>query len=469
MKPIQPKIGILALTLELYETLAPGVRENREQWLRRDVLPVLSRFVEVEFQSAVFSGSGIRAEVNRLEQAGVDAIVVIFLTYAPSQLAIAPLQSACVPLLIWNIQELFGVDESYDQDALLENHGVHGTQDLANVLVRCGVPFEFATSHIGDSNACGVVVDFAFAAFAKRQISLSRFGLLGTAFPGMGDFAVDTTQWVSQFGCDWTALPIEEYIHRAERMDEEKVIALIRDYQNSYDISGDVTKADLSQTARAELAVRSLVEENGLSGFAFLFTSLGDDERTSTVPFVAASRMMADGYGFGGEGDLISAMATRMFHLLNPPVSFSEIFTIDYRGNALFFSHMGEANVAMARKDRKIPLVARPTPITRTQNGQLALITVFEPGTATLAALVQCRNRWKLITALMHIDDFGPLPSLCVPHAKVRVSGDVRQFLTDYAKHGGTHHNALLTGDARARLRTLAVLTKMDYVELNGR
>ena len=463
MKPQQPKIGILALTLELYETLAPGVRENREQWLRRDLLPVLSRFVEVEFQSAVFSGSGIRAEVNRLEQAGVDAIFVIFLTYAPSQLAVVPLQSARVPLLIWNIQELFGVGENYDLNALLENHGVHGTQDLANVLVRCGVPFEYVTTHIEDSNACDEVVDFAYAAFAKRQISLSRFGLLGTAFPGMGDFAVDTTQWVSKFGCDWTTLPIEEYIHRAGTMSDEKVLSLVRDYQNSYDIDANVTQEDLNQTARAELAVRSLVEENGLAGFSFLFTALGDDERTSTVPFVAASRMMADGYGFGGEGDLISAMAVRMFHLLSPPVSFSEIFTTDYQGNALFFSHMGEANAAMARKDRKIPLVARPTPITRTQNRQLALITVFEPGTATLAALVQCRNRWKLITALVQIEDFGPLPSLCVPHAKVRVNGDVRKFLTDYAKAGGTHHNALLMGDARARLRTLAVLTDMDY------
>ncbi|MCL2118545.1 MAG: hypothetical protein FWH27_08990 [Planctomycetaceae bacterium] len=468
MKPTRPKIGILALTLELYETLAPGVRENREQWLRRDVIPVLSRSVEVEFQSAVFSGSGIREEVNRLEQADVGAILVIFLTYAPSQLAIAPLQSLRVPLLIWNIQELFGVGESYDQNTLLENHGVHGTQDLANVLVRCGVPFEYVTSHIGDSNACGEVVDFAYAAFAKRQIAQSRFGLLGTAFPGMGDFAVDTTQWVSKFGCDWTTLPIEEYIHHAEKMDEEKVLALIRDYQNSYDIAADVTKADLSQTARAELAMRLLVEENGLAGFTYLFTALGDDERTSTMPFVAASRMMADGYGFGGEGDLISAMATRMFHLLHPPVSFSEIFTIDYRGNALFFSHMGEANTAMAGKDRKIPLVARPTPITRTQNRQLVLVTVFEPGTATLAALVQCRNRWKLITALVQTENFRPLPTLCVPHTKIRVHGDVRKFLTDYAKAGGTHHNAILTGDVRARLRTLAVLTDMDYAELNG-
>jgi len=466
MKTQQPKIGILALTLELYETLAPGVREDREQWLHRDVLPALARFVDVEFQSAVYSASGIRAEVNRLEQSGVDAIAVMMLTYAPSELAVAPLKSTRVPLIVWNIQELFAVDENYDADALLKNHGVHGTQDLANVLVRCAVPFEYVTSHMQDANACEEVVDFTYAAFARRQIALSRFGLFGTAFPGMGDFAVDTMQWGAQFGCGWTTLSIEEYIHRAETMGDQQVRALVNDYQNSYDIASDITEADLDQTARAELALRSLVDENHLAGFTYLFTSFGDDERTSTVPFVAASRMMAEGYGFGGEGDLISTMATRMFHLLRPPVSFSEIFTTDYGGNAVFLSHMGEANVAMARKDRKPPLVARPAPITRTKNRQLALVTTFEPGDATLAALVQCRNGWRLITALIQIEDYGPLPSLCSPHSKAKVPGDVRQFLTDYAKAGGTHHNALFVGDARAKLRVLATLTNMDYVEL---
>ena len=75
-----------------------------------------------------------------------------------------------------------------------------------------------------------------------------------------------------------------------------------------------------------------------------------------SLPFVAASRLMAEGIGFGGEGDLIAAAATAFFNWLNPPASFSEIFTIDFAGDSLFMSHMGEANVGMARRDRKVPL-----------------------------------------------------------------------------------------------------------------
>lgn len=463
--PTKPKLGILALTLELYETLSPGVREYREKWLRDVVVKKLGQYVDVEFRNAVFTRRDMDSEVDRLEQAGIDAICVVFLTYAPSQLVLPALKNAKRPIIVWNIQDLFGVDAHYDDQALIANHGVHGTQDLANVLVRCEVDFEYVTTHIDDPDSCKEVTDFCFAASAKRKIAASRFGILGKEFPGMGDFAFDATQWIAKFGCEWTILPIEKYITYAEQADESRAAELAREYQSLYATAPDVGMPDLIHAARAELSLRSLMEEYRLDGFTFLFTALGDDSRTSTVPFVGTSRLMAEGFGFGGEGDLISVMATRMLHHLCPPVTFSEIFTTDYRGNALFFSHMGEMNVAMARRDRKVSLVARPGPITRTLNRQLALVTSLEPGHATLAALVQTAKRWKIITASMEIEDFPPLASMCVPHFKARVS-DVRHFLTRYAKEGGTHHNMVCFGDARPRLQCLAGLIDADYVDI---
>ena len=161
---------------------------------------------------------------------------------------------------------------------------------------------------------------------------------------------------------------------------------------------------------------------------------------------------------------MIAAAATTLFNWLQPPSSFSEIFTIDFAGNSVFMSHMGEANVAMARRDRKVPLVARPTPITRTRDRQLALVTSFEPGPATFAALtLGPANRWRIIVSPVTIEDYGPLPSLCVPHFKIRPAGDVRPFLTAYANAGGPHHNAVCFGDARRRLEMAAALIGADY------
>jgi L-arabinose isomerase len=67
----------------------------------------------------------------------------------------------------------------------------------------------------------------------------------------------------------------------------------------------------------------------------------------------------------------------------------------------------------------------------------------------------------------MRIDDFGPLASLCVPHFKLLPEGDVRDWLTAYAKAGGPHHNAVCFGDARPRIRAAARLLNADYCEVD--
>src|SRR5512135_2709090 len=95
---LRPKVGLLGLTLELYETLAPGLRGQREQWLRRDILPALAGAgVDVIFDRAVFKREEIDSAVARFETAGADAILVILLTYSPSQLALPALKRTRLP------------------------------------------------------------------------------------------------------------------------------------------------------------------------------------------------------------------------------------------------------------------------------------------------------------------------------------------------------------------------------------
>jgi L-arabinose isomerase len=463
----RPKVGLVALTLELYETLAPGLRASREAWLRRAVIPALQRQVEVLFPGAVFRREDIDVSVAQIEAAQADAILVILLTYAPSQLALPALQRTHLPIAIWNTQELLAIDQSFTVATMIDNHGVHGTQDLANVLTRAGVPFRYVTCHTRDDQGLAELGDFFAAAAAVRRLHVARIGLLGYPFPGMGDFAVDTTHLLTTLGCSWAMLSVEDYSKRAGTASPAEVTKLVAEYRRSYDVAPDVTGADLDSTARVELALRGMVADQRLDALTCQFLAFGDDERTPTVPFVAASRLMAEGIGFAGEGDLIAAAATAFLNWLNPPASFSEMFTIDFAGNRVFLSHMGEANVAMARRDRKVPLVARPTPITRTRDRQLALVTSFEPGSATLAALtLGPGGKWRLITAPVTIDDFGPQPEFCVPHFMLKPAGDVRRFLTGYAEAGGPHHNAVCFGDARRRLRMAAGMLGADYIEI---
>ena len=465
---MRPKVGLLALTLDLYETLLPELRASREAWLRRAVIPALQNEADILFTRAVSRREDIEAAVGEFEAAHVDALLVILASYSPSQLALPALQRTRLPIVIWNTQELRAVDQAFTLANMIDNHGVHGTQDLANVLTRSGVRFHYVTSLDNDPEGLKELGDFFAAAAAVNRLRSARIGSLGYPFPGMGDFAVDTTHLAATLGCSWMNLTVEDYIKRAAAAPAAEVARLVADYRQDYEVAPDLTETDLALTARAELALRGMIAEHRLDALTYQFMAFGDDERTPTLPFVAASRLMAEGIGFGGEGDLIAAAATAFFNWLQPPASFTEIFTIDFAGESLFLSHMGEANTALARRDRKIPLVARPAPITRTQGRQLALVTSFEPGPATIAALtLGPRGKWRVIAAAATLEDYGPLPGFCVPHSKLKpASGDVRQFLSAYATAGGPHHNAVLFGDARPRLRFAADLLGADYCEI---
>lgn len=465
-KPIRPKVGVLALTLELYETLAPKLRDGRQKWLRQSVLPALRPLADVVFDQAVYTRADIDLAVARLERAGVDAILVLLLTYSPSQLALPALKRTPLPILVWNTQELYAVDDSFTAAAMTDNHGVHGTQDLCNVLLRSGAKFHYVTSHLRDVGALAEIGDFLQAAAAVNRLRRARLGILGYPFPGMGDFAVDTTHLAATLGCQVDQLSLEDYILRAAAAPKPQVAAIVRQYRAQYAVAKGVTAADLDATARVELALRGMVKDRKLDGLTYQFLAFGQDERTPTVPFVAASRLLAEGVGFGGEGDVIAAAGTCLLNALAAPASFTEIFTIDFQGNALFMSHMGETNVAMAPKGRKVSLVARPGPITRTRGRQLTLVAGVASGPATFFALTQGpANRWRLIAAPVDVEDWGPL-AIEVPHFKMRPRGDVRNFLTDYANAGGPHHGAICFGDAMRRLELAAKILDADFVEI---
>ncbi len=463
----RPRIGLLALTLELYERLAPELRAGRERWLRERVLPALAPAAEVRFGRAVARRDDIDRVVAEYEAEQLDALLVMHLTYSPSELALPALKRTRLPILVWNTQELAGIDGGFENGAMLENHGVHGTQDLCSVLVRSGVPFEYVTSHLADPDGLKAVFHFSTAAAAVARLRRTRLGLLGYPFPGMGDLAVDAAHLAATLGCQCQPLSLPEYHRRAAAADGALVEDLKTEYRNTYELADDLTDADLDAAARAETALRSLAADHRLDALSYQFLAFGEDDRSVTLPFVAVSRMMSEGVGFAGEGDVVGAAGTWLLGRLQPPASFTEIFTIDFAGNGLTLSHMGEANVAMARRDHRVPLVARPQPIVPTRARQLALVTSFEPGPATLCALTMGpAGRWRLIASYLDIEDFGPLPGMCVPHCKVVNHRDVRDWLTAYAKAGGPHHHAICFGDAREKIRLTARLLGAEYHEV---
>ncbi len=463
----KPRVGLLGLTLDFYEKYDPALRISREKFVREKVIPALATVAEVRFDGALFTADAVEKTIRGYEASDVDVLLVILLTYSPSLISSPSLKRTRLPIIIWNVQELWAIDEKYGDKELEENHGVHGTFDLCNALNRAEVPYAYMTSHLNDGAAIRGLDALLRAGYATSRLRRARLGLLGYPFPGMGDFGLDTTHMANTLGCQWQSISLSEYHQRAASASANFVMALVEEYRRTYELAHQVTEDDLGAAARSELAMRGLVRDYRLDAYSYQFLAFGEDERTETLPFVATSRLLGEGIGFGGEGDLISAAYSAVMHWLQPPASFSEVFTIDFAGNAVLLSHMGEAGVGYARKDAPVRLVKRPSPIVPIRGNQLALVFGYEAGPATLTALtLGAGQRWRIIAAPITMEEFGPLKHMAEPHAKARPAGDVRDFLTAYATAGGPHHLAVCKGDARSKLIALARFIDADYVEI---
>ena len=226
------------------------------------MIPALQPHADVLFEAAVFRREDIESAVAQLRNRRVPMrSLVVLLTYSPSQLALPALQRTRLPLVIWNTQELLAVDQSFtvaahDRQPRRARHA--GSGQCADAQPA----FASTTSPVPSDDPQGLdeLGDFFAAAAAVRRLRSARIGLLGYPFPGMGDFAVDTTHLAATLGCSWTNLTVEDYIQRAA------AAAALRTWRgwwpstgHSYDVAADVTDADLEATARAELAVRGMV------------------------------------------------------------------------------------------------------------------------------------------------------------------------------------------------------------------
>lgn len=466
MTDYRPKVGLLGLTLEFYESLAPAIRHERDAWVRRDVLPALEPHARVEFSGAVFKADDIEARIREFEASGCEVILVILLTYSTSHSSLQALQFARLPILIWNTQELYAITPQFGSKELTANHGVHGTFDLANVLVRAGVRFEYVTSHLRDSGAMDELARLLRAASAVTQLRRMRLGVLGHAFPGMGDFGVDLTHLRSSLGPVVETITMNEYKDVLGSLKPGAARELAAQYRQAYRVDANVADPMLEAAARAELGLRELIRRYQLDAYSYQFLAFGKDRTAETIPFIGACRLMAEGVGFGGEGDVIAAAFNGVLNRLSAPAGFSEIFTIDFGHNGLLLAHMGEANPAMAWKDHPIRLRQRGE-LVKVTDGQLVLTFNYQPGPVTLAVLhLGANQRWGILASLMDFPEALPFPEAETPQAMIKPRIDVRDWLTAYAKAGGPHHLAVAHGDTRAALKSLAGWIGADYREI---
>jgi L-arabinose isomerase len=464
----RPQIGLLGIMQELYDDMVPGITDRQSAYAA-EVAAALAGVADVTFLRPARNREEIESITHELVAHGVDGIAIVMLTYGPAMRTVRALEDARVPLLLANIQPQRSITADWTMDDLTYNQGIHGAQDQANALVRSGLPFSVLTGDWRSDRFATGFGDWARAAQAVTALRRTKVALLGYPMNGMGDILPDLNALLRRLGVMVVAEDLGGLVTRIEAVSDDELGAQLAADRERFEVAADLPPQGHAYAARMELAIRGLLKERGYAGFTFHFDSFGGDGRFRQLPLLAASNLMADGYGFAAEGDVNTAALMCAAHVLSGDgvgAHFSELYAMDWERDSVLVSHMGEGNWRVARRDRPIRLIDRPLGIGRLDNPPTPVFGA-EPGPATTAALVQLDgHEMRLVVGHGTVLDTAELPKVEMHHFHFRPDVGMERFMDRWLTLGAPHHFVTTLGDDRGRWRAFAEQLDLEHVEI---
>ncbi len=460
-----PRIGMLGIMQELYDEMIPRITEHQAEF-SRELCGQLAPAAEVVFTRPARNRDDIEEIVRDLVGRDLDGIMIVMLTYGPAMRTLRALEENPLPLLLANIQPEPIVTASWTMDDLTYNQGIHGAQDQSNAMLRAGLPYSVITDEWRSPEFLASFESWARAAQTVTKLRRTKIALFGYPMNGMEDVVYDAAALLRKIGPMIVNENLGDVFQRMQSVSADSVEAVRRQHLAQFEVDPKLTPESHEYAIRFEIALRAIMSEGGYDGLSVHFEPVGRDGRFQQLPLLAASDLMADGYGYGAEGDTNAAALVCASHTLIGDAHFSEMYAMDYELDSVLISHMGEGNWKVARHDRPVRLIDRPLGIGGLGNPPTTVFSA-EPGPATVATLIALEGEhYRLAVARGEVLDTPELPLVQMPYFHFCPASGMRSFLTSWLRHGGTHHFCLNLGEHVERWRNVAELLDVDYVEI---
>ncbi|MGP7995868.1 MAG: L-fucose/L-arabinose isomerase family protein [Streptosporangiaceae bacterium] len=461
----KPRIGILGVMQDLYDDMIPGIAQRQEGYAAElaDHLADVGEFIPSK--AIKYREDAVRA-MREFENADLDGVMVVMLTYGPAMRVARLLAESRLPVLLANIQPEPNVTPAWDMADMTYNQGVHGAQDTANAMVRAGKQFAVLTDDWKSEAFKADVGRFARAARAAAAWKSLKTAIFGYAMNDMGDIRVDESALIRSLGPEVLAVAQGDLYRGMQAVTDKQVADVIAFEDDNFDIDPRLSAAERTDHARMQVAIEQILTERGFGAYTAHFDAIGEDGRFSRLPLAAASSLMAKGYGYAAEGDVLTACLVYAGHHLIGDAHFTEMYAMDFPSDSILQSHMGEGNWKIARTDRRVKLIKRPLGIGRLADPPTFLFQ-YQPGPATLATLVSLEGtRWRLVCAEGENLDSQELPALEMPYGQFRPTSGVRACLNGWLAAGGPHHEVMNLGHHAADWKVFCELAGIEFVQV---
>ncbi|HJY93855.1 MAG TPA: arabinose isomerase, partial [Streptosporangiaceae bacterium] len=360
----KPRIGILGIMQDLYDDMIPGIAQRQEGYAA-ELAAHLSDVAEFTPSKAIKYREDAERAMREFENADLDGVLVVMLTYGPAMRVARLLSESRLPVCLANIQPEPSVTPAWDMADMTYNQGVHGAQDTANAMVRAGKRFAVLTDDWRSATFREDVGRWARAAAAASAWKRLKVAIFGYAMNEMGDIRVDESALVRTLGPAIIAVAQGDLYRGMQEAPADAVAEVIGFEDRNFDIDPRLSVTERTDHARMQVAIENILNERGFGAYTAHFDAIGEDGRFSRLPLAAASSLMAKGFGYAAEGDVLTACLVYAGHVLIGDAHFTEMYAMDFPSDSVLMSHMGEGNWKIARSDRPAKLIKRPLGIGR--------------------------------------------------------------------------------------------------------
>ena len=461
----KPRIGILGIMQDLYDDMIPGIAERQEGYAA-EIAGHLADVAEFIPSKAIKYREDAERAMREFEDSGLDGVMVVMLTYGPAMRVARLLSESRLPVCLANIQPEPAVTPAWDMADMTYNQGVHGAQDTANAMVRAGKRFHVLTDDWKSDSFRTDVGRWARAAAAVTAWKSLKTAIFGYAMNDMGDIRVDESALVRTLGPEIIAVAPGDLYRGTLDVTDAQIAEVISFEDASFEIDPRLSREEREDHARMQVALEKILTDGGFGAYTAHFDAIGEDGRFRRLPLAAASTLMAKGYGYAAEGDVLTACLVSAGHTLIGDAHFTEMYAMDFPSDSILQSHMGEGNWKVARTDKPVRLIKRPLGIGRLADPPTFLFQL-RPGPATLATLVSLEgDRFRLVVAEGENLDSQVLPALEMPYGQFRPASGLRACLNGWLRAGGPHHEVMNLGHHAAAWQDFCELAGIEFVQV---
>jgi L-arabinose isomerase len=396
-------------------------------------------------------------------------------TFSPSKMWIGGLSALRKPFLHLHTQ--FNRDlpwDSIDMDFMNLNQSAHGDREAGFIHSRMRLSRKVVVGHWQDPEVVARIAAWVRAARAWHDWQGAKFVRFGDNMRQVAVTEGDKVSAEMRFGFSVNGHGVGDLAAVLREVSDSAITALVQEYADTYSLAAALTKTGdrheaLREAARIELALRHFLENGGFAGFTTTFEDL---HGLRQLPGLAVQRLMAEGYGFGAEGDWKTAALLRAMKVMASDLGGRTSFMEDYTyhlepGNHLVLgAHMLEIcpSIAAAKPSCEI----HPLGIGGKED-PVRLVFDAMPGPALNATLVDLGNRFRLlVNEVDAITPPHPLPHLPVARAVWKCRPDFRTACAAWIHAGGAHHTGFSYTVTREHLEDFAAMAGIEFLVIGN-